>query len=159
LTQLRVGPPRVDRFDILRDEALVSAFLHDRPGGEPVIRQAPRGVDHAGAVHLSLEHGATPMQRQAAQVETVAVQAVEGHEDGRRARLVGGSIEQVELAHEVLVEHAHLAIENQRRCFEHRDRSGELAETLRVVDAVAADEAHGATILVDDHAPACVQTR
>src|SRR5262249_35068993 len=114
----------VGGLGILRNEALVPAFLHDGPGREPVIRQATSRVDHPRVGDLALEHGASPMQWQTADVEPVSMQAIERHEDGRRARFVGGAIEQVELAHEVLVEDAHVAVEDQRRCLERGDCGG-----------------------------------
>jgi hypothetical protein len=66
----------IGRLRILRDEPLVTALLDDRPGGEPVIQQAPRRVDHAGAVHLSLEHVPTAMEWEAANIERMDVHAL-----------------------------------------------------------------------------------
>jgi hypothetical protein len=82
-------PAAIDRLGVLRHQARVSAFLHDRPGCGSIVGQAPRGEDHAGARDLLLEDGASSVQRQPADVEPVNVQTVEGHEHWRCARLVG----------------------------------------------------------------------
>src|SRR5262249_46115753 len=54
----------------------------------------------------------------------------------------------MKLRHELLVEYAHLAVENQRRRFQRSDRVGELSKTFRVVDVVAADEADARAVVL-----------
>src|SRR5262249_40022814 len=54
------------------------------------------------------------------------------------------------------VEDAHLAVEDQRRCFERGDGVRELAKARRMVDVVAADEADDRAVLVGNHSPAVV---
>src|SRR3989442_912981 len=56
----------------------------------------------------------------------------------------------------VVVEDAHLAIEDQRAGWQTADGGGDLTKPLGVVDATAADEADAAPVLVGDHAPAVV---
>jgi hypothetical protein len=75
------------------DGAFVASFLDDRPGGDSIVGQAPCGEDHAGASDLLLQHVAPPVQRQTAHVEVVDVEAVESHEHGWRARLVGEAVQ------------------------------------------------------------------
>ena len=61
---------------------------------------------------------------------------VEGHEHRRRGSRVGiGSAEQMKLTDEVFIEHADLAIEDQRGRFQRGDRVGELAEAVGVTTA------------------------
>ena len=55
--------------------------------------------------------------------------------------------EQVELAHEVPVEDAHLTVENERRRRKLRDPADELGEAGGVVDGVAAEEPDAAAVL------------
>jgi hypothetical protein len=63
---------------------------------------------------------------------------------------------QMELADKVLIEHAHLAVENERRSFQCSDRVGQLAEAISVVDALAADKSDVRAVLEGQHAPPVV---
>jgi hypothetical protein len=130
------GRPRIPPITIRPSRRILHLIqLDDRPGAEPLLGQSARRVDHAGALRLVLEHVSASVQGEATDVETVEVQAIERHERGRRTWLVSlAAIEQVELRDEVLIEHAYLAVEDQRRCFERADRVGELAETTEGPD-------------------------
>jgi len=122
-----------------------------------VVGQTTCSVDHSSVGDLLLEHMPTPVQRKAANVAAVNVQAIERHEHRRRTWLAGFRVaEQMKLRDELFVKDANLAIEDQCRCFQRGDRSGELSKPLSVVDGVTTDEANHATILVSDHSPAVV---
>src|SRR5688500_11784592 len=98
-TQERVGAAPIDRLSVPRDHPFVTALFHDRPGGGAIVRQAASSEDDACARDFLLKHVPAAVQRKATDVEPVEVQAVEHHEHGRRARLVGGSaVEQMKLA-------------------------------------------------------------
>jgi hypothetical protein len=87
----------------------------------------------------------------------VDVQTVEGHEHRRRARLVGlGAAEQVKLRHEILVENADFAIENERRRLERGIALASSRKRSGVVDGIPADEADSRAVFVGGHSPAVV---
>src|SRR5687767_7082064 len=78
------------------------------------------------------------------------------HEHGGRGELAGGIAEQVELAHEILVEDADLAVEDERAGRESRDRGGDVGKARRVVAAAAADQPDVAAVLDRGDAPTVV---
>jgi hypothetical protein len=85
------------------------------------------------------------------------VEAVEGHEDRWRHRLVLRWVHQeVEAGDEGVVEHAHLSVQDQRGSPDRGDRRRDVCEPCGVVAAAPADEADTASVLVGGHAPAVV---
>jgi hypothetical protein len=62
--------------------------------------------------------------------------------------------EELESRDELLVEHRHLAVKDERRAGQRRDRFGEIRKSGSVVDTLSAHKPHGAACLVGHHAPA-----
>ena len=96
------------------------------------------------------------MQRQAADVEPVDMKAIEGHEYGRRRRLIGVAVEQIEFADEVFVEHADFAVEGERGRLQRGDCRSELGETLSVINLLAAHKTDTQAVFEREHSPPVV---
>ena len=65
----------------------------------------------------------------------------------------------MEARDELLIEDRDLAVEYENLRSQLGDGGGQLAEARGVLDGAPADQADVRAILVDDQAPACVQTR
>jgi hypothetical protein len=83
-----------------------------------MVREAPGWVDQVPAHHLVLQHGSALVQRQRTQIPPTLMEAVKDHVDGWG--LDGGLVspappEQMELADELVVKDADLAIQDQLR--------------------------------------------
>ena len=111
---------------------------------------------HRVAVELIFKEHASLGERPCAQIAPADLEDVEADVDRRRAQDPGVVVvtEQMEPAHQLLVEDRDLAVEHEDFGAKLRDRGGELAEARGVIDAVAGDEADARPVLVGEHAPA-----
>ena len=108
-------PGRICRALVFRNQPLVAAGLNRRPGREPILVEMARGIDEPiGAGHDVLKGLPAITQRTLAEIASAELEAVEGHEHGRRRQLAARIAEQMEPAHEVPIEDADLAVEDER---------------------------------------------
>jgi len=125
------------------------------PRRSAVVRKASDRVDEIGAVELTLELLPPLGQRASTEIATTRPKAIERHENRRRRDDRGVRLaEQMKPGNQLLVEDGHLAVEDERRFPESRDRDGEVREARGMVDALTAHEADATTILQGQHAPA-----
>jgi hypothetical protein len=138
LLPARRFPGAIRALSVLGHETLVTVLLHQFPGVEAVGSQTPDREDQVGPVDCPLEHASALVKRLRPEIPVTYPEAVERHEDRRGAddRRVG-IVKQVELADELLVEDADLAVEDEARGPELADRRCQLGKAGRVVDAVS----------------------
>jgi hypothetical protein len=113
---------------------------HLLPRGQPIRCEPAHGEHQLTSTNDVFKSRAAITERARGQGAAVAVQQVERHVDGRRRD--GGSVwlaQPVEARAKLLVEDRRLAVEDQRPRRQRPDRSCEIAEALRAIDAVAAD--------------------
>ena len=103
-------------------------------------------------MHPRESSGTTELQR--AGVLAPDLQHIEGDEHRRRAQDCGvGLTEEMEPAHELLVEDRDLAVEHEHVGPELRDRPCELPEAHGVVNRVAGDQTDASAVLVGKETP------
>ena len=108
-------PADVERGFVLRHQALVSSALHFRPRLQATPCEPSSGQEEALTLHEALQHLAAGMERLRAEILTSDLEHIEDHVDGRRGeRFAGPMPEPLESGDEVLIEHRHLAVEDQR---------------------------------------------
>src|SRR3989442_3703444 len=151
-------PPRRARLVqarlLLGDQALIIPRDHLGPRLEAIPREPSYRQHELAARDDALQSNATLAQRPPDELAPVLVQQIERHQHGRRGDRVRVWFPQpVEARTELLVVDRNLAVEHQGARGQRGDRGRDAGEASRVVEAIAADEAHARTILVRDDAP------
>src|SRR5207244_1270178 len=144
---LHLQPAARDAADVsarlvLRHEPFPTTALHLVPSVEAVALEAEGRQHEATAGDRVLEGAPTITQRPRAEIASADLEHIEGNKDWRRRELVRAALaEQVELAHELGVEHAHFTVEDESRCGQLCDRGGQISEAPSVVNTLTGDEA------------------
>ena len=131
-------------------------------GGAPATRSPPEGA-HVGyaqqalTLHEALQHLAAGMERLRAEIPTPGLERIKGHVDGWRGKRVAGPVpEPLESGDELLIEHRHLAVEDQRGLRQGGNRRRQVTEATGVIAAIATEELHLAIGFVRQNPPAVV---
>src|SRR5262249_13268049 len=144
----------VSRSGILRHQSFIPTFHNDVPRLAAILRQAPARQEEVDIVDEILKHAPTLDERLTSKVPCTDLKHVENDENrGRGNDAATVVIQQMEPAHELLIEDGDFTVQNSDVGFEVCDRSGQIAEPPGMVDPVSGDQPDAATILVGEHAP------